>query len=78
MDKLHGHVQIEYGTSTEHPDAMDTESLVGFNPTSEEDRKLCHDMLDEFLNRYLIPQFKARTNGSARAQFCVYGTLDNH
>ena len=39
---MHAHAQIEYDS---------TESLIGFNPTDEEDRQMVHDMLDEYLNR---------------------------
>lgn len=38
---MHSHVQISYAG---------VETLSGFDPRKAEDRKFCHDTLDEYLN----------------------------
>lgn len=42
---MHAHAQIEYSA----PDGC-VESLIGFNPNDASDRKMIHDMLDEYLD----------------------------
>lgn len=59
--KLHCHVQIEY--CVKGNDCPEVESLIGFDPTSEEDRALCHKMLDEYLDVW-VKRFAANPNAS--------------
>jgi len=53
----HAHAQIEY---TKNGDQV--ESLVGFNPTAQEDRKFVHELLDEFLD-YIEDRFRNGQDG---------------
>ena len=49
-DKVHCHVQIEYSKNPTNTSYADIESLDGFDPRNEDNRKLCHNMLDEYLD----------------------------
>jgi len=49
----HAHMQIEYTNK----DKEQVESLVGFDPRKEEDKKFVHDCLDEYL-RYLAERWE--------------------
>lgn len=70
----HAHVQIEYDW---------TESLIGFNPENKEDRELCHEMLDEYLNVLVERRKKMIEEGISESEihgngFQVFSTLDTH
>lgn len=74
MKYPHAHVQIEYEA---------TESLIGFNPSDAEDRKLCHDMLDEYLDvlalrRQIMMGKGIESMEIPGAGFTVFPTLDTH
>lgn len=55
---MHAHVQIEY--TNDNGDQV--ESLVGFDPTSKNDREFVHSLLDEYLD-YLAKRFKRVLDG---------------
>jgi hypothetical protein len=74
MNYPHAHVQIEYD---------DCESLVGFNPSDAEDRRLCHDMLDEYLDRLVQERHAMIDRGDEESSvhgngFQVFNSLDSH
>lgn len=50
MCDLHCHVQIEYCSNPNNYNHPDVESLDGIDPRNEDDRKMAHAMLDEYLN----------------------------
>lgn len=71
---MHAHAQIEYGSC---------ESFVGFNPENEEDRKLMHDMLDEYLSVLAEAKKNAEKRGDDNWDipgigFQVFPYLDTH
>ena len=67
---LYAHAQIEYERNGEF-----VESLTGLNPTDDVDRLLLHAMLDEFLDEYLIPEFRLGGEGSSMCHFTVRGDI---
>lgn len=71
----HAHVQIQYHDQDDQP----RESLVGFNPISEEDRQLVHAMLDEYIDEYLVPKFQGEpTVEGEDDRFIVFKEIDDH
>lgn len=71
----HAHVQIEYHNSEDEP----VESLVGFDPTCQEDRQLAHELLDEYLDNYLVPRFRGEKRSVGHTDgFTVGNTIDDH
>jgi len=57
---------------------MNVESFVGFNPNSMDDRKMLHNLLGEFLDKYLRQELAHGRPGSPMAFFKVFGHLDKH
>ena len=70
---MHAHVQIEYDS---------TESLIGFNPTDQEDRQMVHDMLDKYLDRLKEDFHSAKELGIDVTipgnGFTVFNYMDGH
>jgi len=68
-------IQIEYTRA----DGDQAESLVGFDPTSEKDRKFLHDSLDEYLD-YLARRYAANETEtiSVGNRFIVFDLIDAH
>lgn len=50
----HCHVYVGYQDS----EGEEVDSMSGFDPTNPTDRRLVHDMLDEYLLKYLVPRFR--------------------
>jgi hypothetical protein len=75
----HAHWQIQYDNGA-------VETLAGFDPSSEKDRKFLHENLDEYLD-YLVTKMKS-TQGSVGLnedpmsmttdRFIIFGHIDSH
>ena len=72
---MHAHIQVCYYNSK----GETVESMVGFDPRTPEDRKLTHDMLDEYLDKFIIPRLEGEhreTSGDCGLE--VYAFLDDY
>lgn len=85
---LHCHAQIEYTAVTKVCDEFQNdqvETLTGFNPTVESDRKFLHLLLDEYLDYLAIRFNEAKSQGQESFEplyeengFKVFDCADTH